>query len=170
MGSPPQNFEVFPATEIPESWVVLDSACFNTSSNCTELRGGTFNTSNSPTWAPKNAIYQLGAERNLGISTDLGKDADVGLFGFDTLGLQVPGGNNISLSQQVVVGINTTHFYRGNLGLAARAIVFGDTTTSPGFLESLKDSNLIPSLSYGYTAGASYRKSIQHLYDSIFPC
>lgn len=160
VGSPPQEVEVFPSTEIQETWVVLKTACFNTSSNCTDLRGGVFNPSNSSTWAPKGGLFELGAEDNLGFTTNQGPDADIGLFGFDTLGLDVPGGNNISLKQQVVVGLNTTHFYRGNLGLASRPIVFGDTTTSPSFLQSLKDFGLIPSLSYGLTAGASYRKSL----------
>lgn len=168
-GSPPQNLEVYPSTEFGETWVVQDAACFGFPSNCTGLRGGTFNTSKSTSWAPK-ATYELGEERNLGIATDNGPDADIGLFGFDTLGLQVLGGDNISLSQQVVVGINTTHFVRGNLGLALRSIIFGDTTTSPSFLQSLKDSKLIPSLSYGYTAGASYRKSIRHAHDLICQC
>lgn len=170
VGNPPQEFEVFPATEIPETWVVLATGCSNASSNCTALRGGTFNTSKSPTWDPKDSLYELGAEQNLGIATKSGPDADVGLYGFDTLGVQESGGNNISLNQQVVVGINTTHFYRGNLGLATRPIIFGDTTTSPGFLQSLKDQNLIPSLSYGYTAGASYRKSLDHPQEKKFRC
>ena len=158
VGNPPQSFEVLPATEIPETWVVSTAACNGSPSNCTELRGGTFNISHSNTWAPKG-LYQLAAERNLGLTTDSGQDADNGLYGFDKLGVRFAGTSNVSLDQQVIAAINTSHFYLGNLGLSAsRPIIFGDTSTSPGFLESLKTNNLVPSRSYGYTAGASYRK------------
>ena len=90
----------------------------------------------------------------------------MGQFGYDTLG--VPGQSgvaNVSLEHQVVAGIATNTYYLGNLGLSSQNITFGTATSdsSPSFLGSLKNENLIPSLSFGYTAGASYRKATSHL-------
>ena len=86
----------------------------------------------------------------------------MGHFGYDTIG--VPGQSgvaNVSLDHQVIAGIVTNTYYLGNLGLSPQNITFGEdkSDTSPSFLSSLKNENLIPSLSFGYTAGASYSKA-----------
>lgn len=68
------------------------------------------------------------------------------------------GETNVTLNKQVIAGIATKDFYLGNIGLAARPLDWTDhTESSPSLMSSLKSQNLIPSLSYGYTAGASYR-------------
>jgi hypothetical protein len=58
----------------------------------------------------------------------------------------------------VVAGIATKDFYLGRLGLSPRAFNFTDFThPQPSLLGSLVAQNLIPSASWGYTAGAYYR-------------
>ena len=87
----------------------------------------------------------------------------MGHFGYETIG--VPGQSgvaNVSLDHQVIAGIKTNTYYLGNLGLSSQNISFkqgssGDTSSS--FLGSLRNENLIPSLSFGYTAGAAYSKA-----------
>lgn len=81
-------------------------------------------------------------------------------FGFDTVSL---GAGNATtgptLQSQVVGTIAANTFYNGVFGLNHQPSNF--TTLNdpkPSFLSSLKSQNLIPSLSWGYTAGASYRK------------
>ena len=83
-----------------------------------------------------------------------------GSYGYDTIGLLgKAGANNISVNHQVIAGLITEAFYVGSLGLSNQAINFGDSgDSSPSLLTSLKNENLIPSISYGYTAGASYSK------------
>lgn len=142
------------STEVPETWIVDYRGCTSTDArNCTEARGGVYNLTASKSWLDKK-IDTLGAEANLEYTVN----SDVGQFGFDTLGVAVSGRGNVSLDDQLVATVATKDFFLGNLGLANRQHDFGDGTHPTGFLSQLNASNLIPSLSYGYTAGASYRK------------
>ena len=138
------------------------NGCLSTDpSNCTVNRGGTFDKLKSSSWITK-ANYALGAEGNLGYTTN----SDSGAYGFDTIGIGKPGAGNVSVDGQVVAGILTPDFYTGNLGLASRPIVLGtDNDLHPSFLSSLQNRSMIPSLAYGFTAGASYRKLQAHELD-----
>lgn len=81
-------------------------------------------------------------------------------FGFDTVSL---GANNAtglpSLKSQVVGGIGLPDFYNGVFGLNPQPSNFSTLNNpQPSYITTLKTQNLIPSKSWGYTAGASYRK------------
>ena len=69
-------------------------------------------------------------------------------------------GENVTLDHQLLAGVATKDFFVGSLGLSQTPLSFqnpgGAPDTRPSLITSLKDANLIPSLSYGYTAGASY--------------
>ena len=85
---------------------------------------------------------------------------DNGHYGLDTLGLGYPGSGAPSLKKQVMATVATKDFYLGNLGLAPRPVNLTTYQDSyPSFLTNLHNQSLIPSLSYGYNAGAQYRKS-----------
>lgn len=88
-----------------------------------------------------------------------------GTYGYDTLALAgSSGAANISVDHQVIAAIITDDFFVGNLGLSNQAInMTSSADSSPSFLTSLKNQNLIPTLSYGYTAGASYRKDARSI-------
>lgn len=124
-------------------------------SNCTQARGGTFDYTQSKTWSQKS-VYQLVTEANLGLN----QNSDVGSYGFDTVAIALPEHGNVSLDHQVIAGIATKDFLLGNIGLANRSVIFPDNTQANSLISELKSNNLIPSLSYGYTAGASYRKNV----------
>ena len=100
-------------------------------------------------------MYTLDLEQNLGRN-------ESGIYGTDTLSL---GMNNATggptLHNQTIAGIETSHYYTGVFGLS-REPMHLDNLTSPrdSFLTSLKKLNMIPSLSWAYTAGAHYRMSI----------
>ena len=82
--------------------------------------------------------------------------ASTGQYGLDTVGLGVEAATGLTSSQSVVAGVSTKPFYLGQVGLKA-----SNTTTVNGtasFLTQLKNAKVIPSLSYGYTAGAIYRE------------
>jgi hypothetical protein len=87
-----------------------------------------------------------------------------GLFGYDVVGIN--GGNSssssggLSLSNKVVAAIASKSYFLGIFGLGIKPTSFssGAANSPPSFLSTLKDNNQIPSLSYGYTAGAPYRK------------
>jgi hypothetical protein len=77
----------------------------------------------------------------------------------DTVGLQLNNSGGTELEKQVVAGISTTDFYLGMFGLGPRSNNFATSDYPvPSFMQSMKDQKKIPSLSYGYTAGASYSK------------
>ncbi|KAL8640474.1 MAG: hypothetical protein Q9228_002615 [Teloschistes exilis] len=61
----------------------------------------------------------------------------------------------------IVAGLAAQPYYLGLLGLRpSNSFRFSDS--SPSFLTQLRSRNLIPSLSFGYTAGASYRAQGVH--------
>ena len=157
MGTPAQVLKVLASTTVPETWIVSSEGCTKSDpSGCPDSRGKVFNVNASSTWEDQG-FYALGVEMNLPYTSNY----DNGDYGYDTLGLGYPGsGSNITLPHQVVASIATKDFYLGNLGLTPRPVnLTGFEDPSPSFLSSLRTSNLIPSLSYGYNAGAQYRKS-----------
>ena len=155
-GSPPQQLQVLVSTEVSSTWVIAPGGCDQSdTANCTKTRGGAYDDTKSSTWNEKD-LYGLGDEANLGYT---GNEYN-GTYGYDTLGIQGKGAN-VSVDHQVIAAIETPKFYIGNLGLSPYHINFTSSAdSSPSLLTSLKNQNLIPSLSYGYTAGASYRKFV----------
>ena len=171
VGNPPQQLQVLVSTEVSSTWLIEPGGCGPAYPvNCTGARGGAYDSTKSSTWNV-NAFYTLLAESNLG--NPYSASNQIGHFGYDTIG--VPGQSgvaNISLDHQVVAGIVTNTYYLGNLGLSSQNITYGTDTSnsSPSFLDSLKNENLIPSLSFGYTAGASYRKAASYVEFVVHHC
>lgn len=155
-GTPPQQVQVLPSTEYSSTWVVASNACSPADpANCTIARGGIYDCTKSSSWNIK-AIFRLG-EINLGYNDD----SISGTYGFDTLSIQGKG-TNASVNHQSIASFTTPKFFVGSLGLSDQPVDFPDgSDTSPSLLTSLKNENLIPSLSFGYTAGAHYRKHPQ---------
>lgn len=148
------------STEVSSTWVVAPTGCGSTSPvNCTGARGGAYDSTKSSSWNV-NALYALAAETNLG--DPYSGDNEIGDYGYDTIGIPGQSGvADISVDHQVIAAITPDTYYLGNLGLSSQNITFsaGASDTSPSLLGSLRNENLIPSLSFGYTAGASYRKA-----------
>ena len=161
IGTPPQEFKILPSTNGFQTWVPVPAGCTSSDpSNCAVLRGALpfggntstgFLSNQSSTWK-ENGLFSLLTDNPLDRSGN-------GDYGFDTVGLlsEVYGGPN--LTQQVVAGIATDDFYLGQLGIGHKPSNF-TTFEYPhsAYMANLAASNLIPSLSYGYTAGAKYRK------------
>lgn len=182
VGTPEQDVRVFISTASPESMVVLSEYGCSTSifekvpTNCAISRGVLFTPNDSSTW------HELGL---FGINGDgVGLEANLGYsqrsdFGLETVGLGLTGP---SLDNQTVAGIATASpFYlyeiavlltiirRIRLIQIAHSGIFGlnnqpvnftsvGNYSSPSFLTTLKDQDMIPSLSWSYTAGARYRE------------
>ena len=153
VGNPAQPLRVLASTAVQETWVVLQAGCTTQdSTKCSNSRGGLYNQNASSTWKDQG-LFELDAERNLNFT-----DFDNGDYGFDTLALGYDGSGGISLDQQVIAGVATKDFYLGFLGLNPQQVNFSLTETHPSFLSNLKNRSIIPSLSFAYSAGASYRK------------
>ena len=84
-----------------------------------------------------------------------------GSFGMDTVGLGPTPEVGLSVSQKTVVaGVPTGSSYLGLLGLQpSNSSRFNQS--SPSLLTTLMNDGLIPSTSYGYTAGAIYSRYLQ---------
>lgn len=160
IGTPQQDFRILPATNTQETWVPIPEGCLSSDpTDCGNIRGAEpfkgepskgFKINESSTWVA-NGQYNLLSEENLNY---LGN----GKYGFDTVELGVQGSNELSLTGQVVAGIATKDFYLGIFGLGPKPANFTDSDPKPSYMKTLVDKRLIPSLSFGYTAGAPYRK------------
>lgn len=156
VGQPPQALNVLASTQIPETWIISPDGCVTDidAANCTKARGGVFRSLESSTYDGKR-VFSLEAEKNLGMK---GKYHN-GRYFFDTLQIGQTGKDGVSVDRQLVAELAVKDFFLGNIGLASRPRFLDDETQGMGLLTSLQTEDLIPSLSYGLTAGASYRES-----------
>ena len=150
VGEPAQESRVLISTAAPETAVVLPQGCKNGDTSCEDNRGGLFQINKSSTWKDEG-IFSFGLlENNLGIDAN-------GQFGLEKLALGLQGG--ATLDSQVVAGVASYDFYLGFLGLSPQPSNFTNfTNPNPSVFTTLRSQGLIPSLSWSYTAGASYRK------------
>ncbi|KAI0009995.1 acid protease [Xylariaceae sp. FL0662B] len=160
VGTPEQDVRALVSTASPESMVVLSDYGCSTSvfetvpANCAVSRGNLFIPNKSLSW-DELGIFGIN-ENGVGLEANLGysQRSEVGL---ETLGIGLTGPK---LDNQTVAGIATPEpFYLGIFGLNNQPVNFSSlgNYSSPSFLTTLKDQQIIPSLSWSYTAGAKYR-------------
>ena len=119
------------------------------SSNCEANKGELFYKNASTTWEDV-MIHALDLESHL-------DDSGSSDFGFDAHSLVSTTSGALSMNTQVVASSVTEHFYRGSWGINPRpANLSNFKKPLESLLSTLKQQNFIPSLSYGYTAGAHY--------------
>ena len=152
VGSPPQWVDLFVSTASQETWVVGTGGCDGTI-QCVDKRGGVFQSNKSSTWVDQGP-FVLGLDPQLGFSGNA-------IYGFDNISLS----DSISVPSQLVGVINTTDYWLGFFGLGVEPTNFS-SVDKPTFLDSMVETmSLIPSHSYGYTAGAYYRELCNGLRD-----
>ncbi|KAA8903841.1 aspartic peptidase domain-containing protein [Sphaerosporella brunnea] len=149
---------VLPATDSSEIWAVSSRVCNSTL--CRRERGGSFNITNSTSWEAQGP-YQLDVTNNLFNYSDPKYGTPDGLaprgdYGLATVGL-TKNPTGVMLNHQVVAAIYANNFYNALFGLAINNTDFTGTGSYPSFLKSLFDNSLVPSLSWGYQAGAYWR-------------
>lgn len=160
VGTPEQTFRIIPATSGHETLVPVPEGCTEQDpNNCGKLRGvypfngeysKGFQTNSSSTWK-QIGLYSLDLGDKLGLNNN-------GLYGFDTVGLMLQNSGGSSLAGQIVAGIATKDFYVGSFGLGPKPSNFSEFQyPQPSMMRNLRDQNKIPSFSFSYTAGASYR-------------
>lgn len=94
----------------------------------------------------------------MGIRPELGFDANA-LYGLDTVGLQVANSGGPTLDSMVVGGVAEPTIFVGQFGLSPKPSNFSELNSpQPSFIQKLRDEKKIPSVSYGYTAGAYYSR------------
>ncbi|KAJ4335125.1 hypothetical protein N0V95_008992 [Ascochyta clinopodiicola] len=160
VGTPEQNFRVLPSPATGEVILPDFRGCQPSAGNpynCAELRG-VFDTNGlsgfqfnvSETWQD---IGIFGAE----LEKNLGYDANVS-YGHDNVGLMMQNSGGPTLTDQVVGSLKNMPFFVGFFGLSPNPSNFSKfNDPQRSYLATLKDEQHIPSLSYGYSAGAYYK-------------
>ena len=81
------------------------------------------------------------------------------MLGFDKIGLQQQSSSGPSVDGQIFANVGDSNFTIGLFGLGSKPTYFSNFQNGySSFMKQLKDEGRIPTLSYGYTAGAKYRK------------
>ena len=162
-GTPPQYTRVLISTTAPQPWVVVPAGCTSRDGlDCRLKRGDFFYSNRSATWQD-HGNFTLQFEENLGINEN-------GNFGLDTVTLGVPGSSSskASLKGQVVAGIAAKQFYIATWGIRPAATNLTDMNDPiESLIGSLKREKMVPSLSWGYTAGAYYQSQGMLIDESI---
>ncbi|KAL8720358.1 MAG: hypothetical protein Q9181_007924 [Wetmoreana brouardii] len=159
-GTPPQFVKVLVSTTCSQPWAVDPLGCTATDPpDCASKRGGLFNKNHSSTWQDQG-FYELGQQLNLGYTGN-------GDFGLDSITFGYPGSGAASVNRQLLATIAAKDYYLATWGIAPRPTnltssdpdetIFDPGDSHQSLLSTLKQLQKIPSLSYGYTAGARYR-------------
>lgn len=167
VGDPQTRVSLLISTASQQIWVVNSQACLQNVTNpstgqiveynkyngdCGESRGFTYNQTASKAWRMKG-YYQLWLEKKLGIVGN-------GLYGSDYVGLGLAGERGPSVQNTTIGSLVTPNFWLGNFGLHPKPTNFSAFEEPvPSFMTNIFNQKNIPSLSFGYTAGARYRKS-----------
>ncbi|KAM5433532.1 hypothetical protein MferCBS31731_007038 [Microsporum ferrugineum] len=144
VGTPSQWLQVIPNTGSSETWVIGRGGC-DATMRCRKERGGLFLANASTTWAHVG-LYELGSNLQLG-------DAGYGDYGYDVIGLN----NDASIADQVVSMVTTVKWWIGSLGLGITDTNFTDENKLSLLSSLVQNQSVVPSHSYGYTAGAFYQ-------------
>lgn len=158
IGNPPQALKMIASTSSVETTVIDASGCSSHDpKDCIAERGQVFNATTSRTWEDwtNGTQYALDDNRGLPYHVDGNYGTDTLNFlgrahGMDPEGVQVP--------RHVIARVTSKQHPLGALGLnprklSAEKIREGYTSN----LRDMKERGLIPSLGYGYTAGARNR-------------
>jgi hypothetical protein len=149
-GNPAQVSRVLVSTTSQQTWVVDARGCQPNDNVCAQSRGGLFVSNKSTTWQ-EQGFYKLYIEKKLGFD-------GVGMFGYDTVALGYLGEGGPSLQHQILGAFAVPDFWFGHFGVHPKTTNFTDLSDNvPSYMSTLKSQSLIPSVSWGYTQGASYR-------------
>lgn len=187
VGSPAQIVYLTPATALSETWVVGAGGCASGPGSrlylhsytavpelihnqkdqpCVDARGGVFDYHISETWHTLGAgAYELGMN-HVGVQRN-------GDYGLDTVAfVDTKASTATSIDGVLIAAVNATEYYQGYIGLGVTQGSINHNVTNPLITQLAEVDGMIPSHSYGYTAGAYYRDTTsKHLFLLIsYPC
>ena len=154
IGTPPQEVHTFVSWSVYQTWAVLPDGCGHASNQnaCEQDRGGFFNEKASTSFDRKG-LYDLWVGRTLGLYGDAN-------YGYDTVAIERDGGGALALKNTIVGGFAVEDFYMGIFGINPKPTNFTSyNDQSQSYMTLLKEQGYIPSVSFGYTAGAPYRSN-----------
>lgn len=168
VGSQQTIVRVLPSTSSQQIWVVDPAGCTgvfedtltNTTfeqidSNCKSSRGQLFNITGSNTWQEQGFWALWVGRDNFGLSGN-------GHYGYDAIGLGLPGEEGPSVGNTTIGTLKNPNFWLGHLGLHPKPTNWSTDVTTfppvPSYMTMLFEQGNIPSRSYGFTGGSQYRK------------
>ncbi|KAF7530450.1 hypothetical protein G7054_g9577 [Neopestalotiopsis clavispora] len=141
VGAPEQQVDVLVSTSLSEIWVIESNGCGAT-------RGNVFNISASTDWESLGA-WELGLEYLEQVANGDYATEAIAVYNTATQ-------NQTNLDKQIVAAINDTDYYTGFFGLGITPGRFKTTVVQSPIATLVEIDGIIPSHSYGYTAGAYY--------------
>lgn len=163
VGTPGQDFRVLISTAASSTYIPLLGVCpkgQGVPSDCYDSRGilpfnsqqnTGFQVDDSSTW-DNYGMYNAALEQDLGLDFNAS-------YGFDTVRLgQAQDSSALAMTSQSVGTYVDDKYWLGFLGLSPRAESFSSTTKPLPSLFTELNSSIIPSQTFGYGAGASYRE------------
>ncbi|KAK7956937.1 eukaryotic aspartyl protease [Apiospora aurea] len=145
VGEPAQQVDVTVNTALSELWVVESTGCDSTNV-CKTSRGNVFDVGASQSWGSLGQ-YKLGSDNLTGN----------GDYAMETVVVYDSATQRQSpLRKQVVAGINDTQYFTGFFGLGITPGRFEDAVVLSPLANLVEQVGIVPSHSYGYTAGAYY--------------
>jgi hypothetical protein len=176
--NPAQSFRALISTSSFSTWLPTPAGCIYESeptfvpNNCPELRGvGLANGFQSQGFDDANGTFRYIGIHTLEIGNDLSITEAFGSqynatanLGLDTLIVQNGAGSEELLSggNVPIFGLSTWNFFLPSLGIGV-GYLQSTTQESPSLVENLANESVIPSRSWSYTAGASYRDYVGSL-------
>lgn len=153
VGTPQQFVRTFVSWAVYQTWVVLPVGCVSAEDQkaCADKRGWLFDNETSSTFEYVG-IYSLWVGQNLGKVPN-------SAVGFDRVGLSGVGENGPTLDNTTVSAFaSDMPYYVGIFGVNPKPSNFtGFNDPTPSYMTQLKEQKMIPSISFGFTAGAYYR-------------
>lgn len=151
LGDPGQYVQVLASTALSEFWAVGEGGCRPREPHCTTARGGIFRPEQSSGWSDMG-IWSLGLEY-LGY----GGNGDYGLDLLEFQGAQ--SGADFSMESTLIADFNSTDYFLGYFGLGLTQANFDGVVAKSPLTQAVETYGLVPSYTYGYTAGAHYRNT-----------
>ena len=128
-------------------------------------RGGVFDYHISETWHTLGAgAYELGMN-HIGVRRN-------GDYGLDTIAIvDTTTSSATSIDDVLIAAVNATEYYQGYIGLGVTQGSIESNVTNPLITQLAEINGMIPSHSYGYTAGAYYRDTTSKdlTFITVFP-
>ncbi|KAB2570869.1 hypothetical protein DBV05_g10448 [Lasiodiplodia theobromae] len=162
IGTPyPQGFRVLISTRGSVPWVPLPDSCEGEYfvKDCPTLRGVKpfLNRPSSGFLLNKSHSWTTLGDFNLTLELDHGS-MGTGTYGLDNVTLGHDGsGDSLTLGNTLVVGTKSNDYWMGLLGIGVSKTHLAENKDFDSLIVNLKRQGSIPSLSYGYTAGAIYK-------------
>lgn len=137
------------STSLSEFWAVGSGGCLPKDSFCSSARGGVYTPEKSSRWTSMGT-WQLGLDF-------LGYGAN-GIYGLDFVESHSTISNSdLSMQNVLTAAVNSTDYFLGLFGLGITQGNFGNAVAQSPITQAVETFGLIPSYSYGYTAGAHYK-------------